>query len=197
MGDMVAPKAGIHQAFAVADTTISQSVRSIVNLIQRPGLIRIGFDDLLTALRSRNGRCLFGFGESDSDNRAHDALTQALKNPLMDRGRMLAKASHVLVQVAGGPAMTLSEVEILMQELGRHINDETQILFGTAVDGRMGNRLSVTLISSFASPADIAPIPTKKNTGKSPSVPAPVPMPPIWEQQEEPADEISVPSSSP
>ena len=85
MGDMVAPKAGIHQAFAVADITISQSVRSIVNLIQRPGLIRIGFDDLLSALRSRNGRCLFGFGESDSDNRAHDALTQALKNPLMDR----------------------------------------------------------------------------------------------------------------
>ena len=51
MGDMVAPRAGIHQAFAVADNTISQSVRSVVNLIQRPGLIRIGFDDLLAALR--------------------------------------------------------------------------------------------------------------------------------------------------
>ncbi len=62
MGDLVAPQAGIHQAFAMADTTISQSVRSIVNLIQRPGLIRIGFDDLLAALRMRNGRCLFGFG---------------------------------------------------------------------------------------------------------------------------------------
>ena len=114
MGDMVAPKAGIHPAFAFADVMISQSVRSIVNLIQRPGLIRIGFDDLLSALRSQNGRCLFGFGESDSDNRAHDALTQALKNPLMDKGRMLADAANVLVQVAGGPGMTLSEVEILI-----------------------------------------------------------------------------------
>src|SRR5207253_2516032 len=117
MGDMVAPKAGIHQAFGVADMTISQSVRSIVNLIQRPGLIRIGFDDLFAALRSQNGRCLFGFGESDTDNRAHDALTQALKNPLMDKGRMLSESAHVLVQVAGGPGMTLSEVEILMREL--------------------------------------------------------------------------------
>ena len=150
MGDMVAPKAGIHQAFAVADITVSQSVRSIVNLIQRPGIIRIGFDDLLVALRSPNGRCLFGFGESDSDNRAHDALNQALKSPLMDRGRMLADAAHILVQVAGGPGMTLSEVEILMQELSRHVRDHTQILFGTAVDGRMGNRLSVTIISSLA-----------------------------------------------
>jgi len=150
MGDMVAPKAGIHQAFGVADMTISQSVRSIVNLIQRPGLIRIGFDDLFAALRSQNGRCLFGFGEADSDNRAHDALNQALKNPLMDKGRMLSETSHVLVQVAGGPGMTLSEVEILMRELGKHVRDHTQIVFGTAVDGKMGNRLSVTIISSLS-----------------------------------------------
>jgi cell division GTPase FtsZ len=83
---------------------ISQSVRSIVNLIQRPGLYPIGFDDLLAALRSRNGRCLFGFGESDSDNRAHDALAQALKNPLMDRGRMLADADRVWFKWQAGPA---------------------------------------------------------------------------------------------
>jgi len=149
MADMVAPKAGIHQAFAVADMTISQSLRSIVNLIQRPGIMRIGFDDLLAALRGGGGRCLFGFGESDSDNRAHEALTLALKNPLMDRGRSLADAASVLVQVTGGPGMTLSEVEILMRDLNKHIGEETQLLFGTAVDSRMGDRLSVTLISSL------------------------------------------------
>lgn len=155
MGDLTLPQAGIHQAFAMADMTISQSVRSIVNLIQRPGLIRIGFDDLLTALRTRNSRCLFAYGESDSDNRAHDALTQALKNPLMDRGRMLADATNVLVQVAGGPGMTLSEVEILMQELGRHVSDQTQILFGAVVDARLGDRLSVTIISSLSSEEEV------------------------------------------
>jgi cell division protein FtsZ len=199
MGDMVAPKAGIHQAFAVADVTISQSVRSIVSLIQRPGLIRIGFDDLLAALRSPSGRCVFGFGESDSDNRAHDALTQALKNPLMDRGRMLADASHVLVQVSGGPGMTLTEVEILMQELGKHIHDDTQIIFGTAVDSRMGNRLSVTLISSLAEEEDVAPPPAKPvkpakvaKAAPPPPIPEPValPEPPIWEQREEIVPEV-------
>lgn len=190
MGDMVAPKAGIHQAFAVADITISQSVRSIVNLIQRPGLIRIGFDDLLRALRSDNGRCLFGFGESDSDNRAHDALRQALKNPLMDKGKMLTDAAHVLVQVAGGPGMTLSEVEILMQELGRHVNDQTQILFGTAVDGKMGNRLSVTIISSLAADGEIAP-----QTISAMSDPILTLPPPIWEQPPPPPKIDIVPQS--
>ena len=190
MGDMVAPKAGIHQAFAAADVMISQSVRSIVNLIQRPGLIRIGFDDLLSSLRSQNGRSLFGFGESDSDNRAHDALAQALKNPLMDKGRMLSEASNVLVQVAGGPGMTLSEVEILMQELGRHVRDKTQILFGTAVDGRMGNRLSVTIISSIASEEEVAvakaqaaPMAASVPVKAPSEVEKPAPIPPIWEQQ--------------
>src|SRR5688572_13178155 len=198
MGDMVAPKAGIHQAFAVADVTISQSVRSIISLIQRPGLIRIGFDDLLSALRSPSGRCLFGFGESDSDNRAHDALNMALKNPLMDRGRMLADASHVLVQISGGPGMTLTEVEILMQELGKHIHDHTQIIFGTAVDSRMGNRLSVTLISSLANVEEetIAPVkpvsvvkPKPKPAARPEPEPEPEPAapaaPPIWEQPAE------------
>jgi len=185
MGDMVAPKAGIHQAFAAADVTISQSVRSIVNLIQRPGLIPIGFDDLLATLHSQNGRCLFGFGESDSDNRAHDALKQALKNPLMDKGRMLAEAAHILVQVSGGPGMTLSEVEILMQELGRHVRDHTQILFGTAVDGRMGNRLSVTIISSLAGEGEAAP------ESLASSEPFLAPPPPILaEAQESPPSQI-------
>jgi cell division protein FtsZ len=187
MGDIVPPQAGIHQAFAVADTTISQSVRSIVNLIQRPGLIHIGFDDLLAALRSRNGRCLFGFGESDSDNRAHEALTQALKNPLMDRGRMLEEAARVLVQVAGGPGMTLSEVEILMQELGRNVSEQTQILFGAAVDGRLGDRLTVTIISSLTADEDL--IPQSRDCGAVSNVPAKLP---VWEQPQEIAPKVEI-----
>ena len=186
MGDIVAPQAGIHQAFAMADITISQSVRSVVNLIQRPGLIRIGFDDLLAALRSPNGRCLFGFGESDSDNRAHEALTQALKNPLMDRGRMLADAARVLVQVAGGPGMTLSEVEILMQELGRHISEQTQILFGAVVDGRLGDRLSVTIISSLTADEDLIPQQTQPVQSSAPVIP------PVWEQPQEISPKINI-----
>lgn len=192
MGDMVAPKAGVHQAFAAADATISQSVRSVISLIQRPGLIRIGFDDLLSALRCENGRCLFGYGESDTDNRAHDALTQALKSPLMDRGRLLGDAANLLVQVAGGPGMTLSEVEILMQELNRHIGDETQILFGTAVDGRMGNRLAVTLISSLSTDAASPVAPTRaepaKRTKPAPPQNSPEPLP-IVENIEATADD--------
>jgi len=188
MADLTSPQAGIHQAFAIADMTISQSVRSIVNLIQRPGLIRIGFDDLLAALRARNSRCLFAYGESDSDNRAHEVLTQALKSPLMDRGRMLADATHVLVQVAGGPGVTLSEVEILMQELGRHVSDQTQILFGAVVDARLGDRMSVTIISSLSAEEETVLLQTPHAPSSASAYQAAAPEPEI--QSEEPTVEV-------
>jgi cell division protein FtsZ len=77
--------------------------------------------------------------------------------------------------------MTLSEVEILMRELGRHVRDHTQIVFGTAVDGKMGNRLSVTIISSLASEDSVA-------AEQMPAPPEPflAPPPAILERVEEP-----------
>jgi cell division protein FtsZ len=87
----------------------------------------------------------------------------------------------------------LSEVEILMKELGRHISDHTQIFFGTAVDTRMGNRLSVTLISSV-SPDGVVAEPPKK-TFLSPPIEPPPPAPaPIWEQREEPPTVTEAPA---
>jgi cell division protein FtsZ len=148
MGEAVSPKAGIHHAFANADVTISQSVRAIGTVFNRPGLIHIGFDDLRAALRGAGARCLFGFGEAEGDNRANEALNRAFKNPLMDKGRMLGEAHNVLINVAGGPEMTLNEVQILMEEFARHIGDDTQVRFGATVDRAMGNRMSVTIVSS-------------------------------------------------
>lgn len=150
MGEAVPPHAGVHQAFAAADQTISQSVRAVHEIFTRRGIINIGFDDLATALKNHNARCLFGYGEADGDNRAHEALERALRNPLMDKGRILADAHNLLVNVAGGAGMTLNEVQILMEELGRHVSDDTRILFGTAVDPRLADRMCVTLISSVA-----------------------------------------------
>jgi cell division protein FtsZ len=73
--------------------------------------------------------------------------------------------------------MTLTEVEIVMQELNRHVEDHTQILFGTSVDGKMGNRMSVTLISSLAAggPTTSAP-PMRTAAQRKQAAPAPLPM---------------------
>jgi cell division protein FtsZ len=68
----------------------------------------------------------------------------------MDRGRILDESHNVLVNVAGGPDMTLNEVQLLMDALTKHTGEETQILFGASVDPGLAGRMGVTLISSAA-----------------------------------------------
>jgi cell division protein FtsZ len=152
MGELIVPKDGVAAAFAAADKIISQSIRATMNVVFRPGIIRIGMDDLLSALESDDSRCLFGYGVAKGDNRSHEALEQALKCPLLDRGKLLNDARSVLVQVAGGDTMTLFEVQLVMEELTKHVGKNTQILFGTGTDKRLGNSLTVTIISSIAGP---------------------------------------------
>ena len=152
MGELIVPKDGVTQAFAAADKIIGQSIRATMNVVFRPGIIRIGIDDLLSALDSKDSRCLFGYGVAKGDNRSHEAVEQALKCPLLDKGRLLDDANAVMVQVAGGDTMTLYEVQLVMEEVSKHVGDGTQILFGTGTDKRLGNSLSVTIISSIVGP---------------------------------------------
>jgi len=149
MAELALPRMGIHEAFAAADVTISQSIRAMANLLLQPGLIRLGFDDICAVIRDGDARALFGFGEAEGENRAHDALVKALRNPLMHRGGMLASAVNVIIQVRGGANVTLGEIGNVMEELNRHVSDRTQLMMGIAIDSSMGSRLSVSLISSL------------------------------------------------
>lgn len=194
MGDAVAPLAGIQEAFVSADQTLSQSIRALASLVRQRGLISIGFDEIVTALRGANdsgAHCVFGYGEATGDNRAHEALAAALKNPLMDKGRMLEDARNILVNIAGGPSMTLNEVQILMEELNRHISDQTRLLFGAAVNPALGQRMTVTILSALTGdvPAlvEVAPrhvpraepVTVAREVAPRPPEPAPAPEPAI------------------
>ena len=82
---------------------------------------------------------------------------------LRRRGELLADAYHAVVHICGGTSVTLGEVQIVMEELNRHINDQTQIFMGIGISSKMGGRLSVSILSSLgdgsvrAVPAAIAP----------------------------------------
>jgi cell division protein FtsZ len=186
MGEITLPRMGIHEAFTAADLTISQSIRSVAGLLQRPGLLHIGFDDVCAVLRKGDARALFGYGEADGENRAHEALAKALKNPLMNRGALLEEAFHAIINICGGPNVTLGEVQIIMEELNRHINDQTQLFMGIGIEPRMGNRLSVSILSSLSNSAakPLIQLPKKSVyapepiSRPEPSIPAAISAPP-------------------
>lgn len=149
MGELILPKDGIQKAFTQADQLIAQSLRAVSTIVTTPGLVKLGLDDLTSALSTSNGRCLFGFGEARGQNRGSEALKRALKSPLIDQGRLLHQTKTLLVHIAGGDSLTLLEVDAIMKQLGKNVPDQTHILFGVAVDPKLGESVSVTLISSL------------------------------------------------
>jgi len=199
MGELILPKDGIQKAFTQADQLIAQSLRAVSTITATPGLVKLGLDDLTAALRSANGRCLFGFGEARGQNRGAEAVKKALKSPLIDQGRLLYHTETLLVHVAGGESLTLVEVEGIMKQLGKNVPDQTHILFGLAIDPKLGDSVAVTLISSLslaqltahstaAPPAEMmapsaeaapAPVaaPAPKREPKVRSMPPPLPKP--------------------
>lgn len=206
MGELVLPKEGIQKAFSLADQTIAQCARAVSAMVSSSGLVKLGLDDLMSALNASNGRCLFGFGEGKGGNRGSDALKKALKSPLIDQGRLLQQTKNLLVHIVGGESLTLMEVDGVMKQLGRTVPDETQILFGLSVDPKLSDAISVTLISSLGleqinarqfTSADIAemappappPVERKPAAAAAPA-PRPAAPPPLPPQPEPPAAEV-------
>jgi cell division protein FtsZ len=209
MGELILPKDGIQKAFTQADQLIAQSLRAVSTITATPGLVKLGLDDLTAALRTANGRCLFGFGEARGQNRGAEAVKKALKSPLIDQGRLLYHTETLLVHVAGGESLTLVEVEGIMKQLGKNVPDQTHILFGLAIDPKLGDSVAVTLISSLslaqltahstaAPPAEMmapraeaaapapaaiaAPAPAPKREPKARTAPPPLPKAPPVEE---------------
>ena len=149
MGELVLAKQGIHEAFQAADRMICESIKAVIRLVIRPGLINVGLDDLMSALRTNRSRCLFGSGSAEGRDRAAKALRNALSSPLLDQGSLLKEARTVLVHLCGGEDLTLFEIELLMQGLQKHVPEHAQVLFGAAVDPTMESKLSLTLISAL------------------------------------------------
>jgi cell division protein FtsZ len=201
MGELTLPKDGIQKAFSQADQLIAQSLRAVSTILTTPGLVKLGLDDLTAALNTSNGRCLFGFGEARGQNRGTEAVKRALKSPLIDQGRLLHQTKTLLVHIAGGESLTLLEVDAIMKQLGKNVPDQTHILFGVAVDPKLGDSVCVTLLSSLglaqlntlaaaAPPAEMLPVrerempkvmdvmsPAPAPAAPQPPAPAPAPRP--------------------
>lgn len=150
MGELVLPKEGIQKAFSQADQLIGHSVRAISTMVAQPGIVRMGLSDIMAALHSPNARCLFGFGEARGNNRVGEVVKRALSSPLVNQGLMLQNARNLLVHVAGGESLTLAEVEALMKLLSKHVPENTQIMFGLSIDAKLGDLMTLTLISSLS-----------------------------------------------
>ena len=136
----------ITEAFLIADDVLRQGVQGISDLITRPGMINIDFADVKTIMNGQ-GDALMGIGVGNGDNRAVDAATNAINNPLLEDAR-IEGAKGILVNVSSGLDFSLSEYEEVMSIITANADDDALIIAGTAIDELMEDEVKVSVIAT-------------------------------------------------
>jgi cell division protein FtsZ len=140
----------IKEAFLLADDVLRQGVQGISDLITEAGEINIDFADVRTIMKGR-GDALMGIGTGTGDNRAVDAATNAINNPLLEDAR-IEGAKGILVNVTGGDDLSLTEYEEVLRIITANADDDALIIAGNALDSELQDEVKVTVIATgFAS----------------------------------------------
>jgi cell division protein FtsZ len=136
----------IREAFFMADEVLRQGVQGISDLITEPGEINIDFADVRTIMKGQ-GDALMGIGIGTGDNRATDAATNAINNPLLEDARVEG-AKGLLVNVTGGYDLCLSEYEEVLKIITANADDDALIIAGTSIVESMADKIRVTVIAT-------------------------------------------------
>jgi len=139
----IAPELPIHTAFKVADEILTNSVKGITELITKAGLVNLDFADV-KAVMSNGGVSLIGIGESDSKDRAKEAVERAIANPLLDVD--ITNATGALVNIVGGNDMSLDEYRKIMEIISTKVSQEAKIISGAQISPDMDKTIKVLLI---------------------------------------------------
>ena len=139
----IVPNLAMNAAFKVADEVLMRSIKGITEMITMPGLVNLDFADLKTVMK-RGGVALIGLGEAEGDNKAVDAITEALNSPLLEVD--ITEATGALVNVTGGTDMTLREAEKVVEEIYSKIDKNARIIWGTTIDPTMKKSIRAMLV---------------------------------------------------
>src|SRR5512140_1060912 len=134
-------------AFKAADQLLADAVRGIWRLLTYKGLIDIHFGELCSLLRDQHNDSAFAAAEAAGATRSREVLDRLFAHPLLDGGAILSESSAVLVSLLGGPDLTMTEVNRVMQEINLKC-DGAQVTMGAAIDEHFRERLAVTLIAT-------------------------------------------------
>ena len=136
----------IREAFLMADDVLRQGVQGISDLITEPGEINIDFADVKTIMKG-HGDALMGIGIATGDNRAVDAATNAINNPLLEDAK-IEGARGILVNVTGGNDLCLSEFEEVMKIITASADREALVISGTSINPSLPEQIRVTVIAT-------------------------------------------------
>ncbi len=165
--DVVDRKMTLLEAFKVADSVLGQAVSGIAEIITTPGLVNVDFADV-KAIMTDAGSALLGIGTGVGENKAQMAARAAVSSPLLDLS--IEGARGVLFNIAGGPDLTMFEVDEAARIISASADADANIMFGAVIKNDMTDQIRITVIATGfdESAADIQDI--KSSTPATPPI---------------------------
>lgn len=145
--EIVDKKVSLMEAFSLINNMLSQVVRSIVDIIDKPGHINVDFADIKTIMK-RKGQAVIGTGRASGENRAYEAALQAISSPLLEHVD-ISGAQGILLNITGGPELGLHEMSTASSLVYEKAHEEAHIVLGSVIDESFSNdEVIVTVIAT-------------------------------------------------
>ena len=143
--EVVNTKATLLEAFKIADSVLSKGTKAIADLITVPGLINLDFADIKTVM-SNAGSALMGVGEAEGENKVQKAVEDAVNSPLIEVN--IEGARGVLINVTGGPDITMAEIEEAARTITERTAPDANIIFGATIDNDLKGKVKISVIAT-------------------------------------------------
>lgn len=143
--EMVDKKTPMMDAFKEADNVLKQGVQGISDLITSTDYVNLDFADVKTVMENQ-GAALMGIGRASGENRTVDATKMAISSPLLEVS--IDGAKQVLLNITGGPDLTLFEAQDASEIVSKAAGDDVNIIFGTSINPNLGDEVVVTVIAT-------------------------------------------------
>ncbi len=143
--EIVKDKATFQEALKTADSVLSRGTKAISELITTPGLINLDFADV-KSIMAEAGSALMGVGEAEGENRSLNAIKSAIESPLIEVD--IEGARGVLINITGGPDLTIAEIEESAQKVTQMAAPDANILFGATVDEKLKGKVKIIVIAT-------------------------------------------------
>jgi len=137
------PRLSLNAAFKVADEVLVRAIKGITELITKPGLVNLDFNDLKTIMKG-GGVAMIGLGEGSDEDRIDAALEEAINSPLIDVD--ISEATGALVNVTGGDNMTVGEAERVAEIVQSKVSPSARLIWGAAVDPTLRDTVRVMVV---------------------------------------------------
>ncbi|MDB6237446.1 cell division protein FtsZ [Lactobacillus amylovorus] len=143
--EMVDKKTPMMDAFKEADNVLKQGVQGISDLITSTDYVNLDFADVKTVMENQ-GAALMGIGRASGENRTVEATKLAISSPLLEVS--IDGAKQVLLNITGGPDLTLFEAQDASEIVSKAAGDDVNIIFGTSINPNLGDEVVVTVIAT-------------------------------------------------